>query len=74
MLARSPAATKKRRQRRRQRDGFLWLPIEVREYELVAALIEARRLTADESGDHAKLKSAVEGVLVEWCERWLHKS
>jgi hypothetical protein len=70
MLARTPAATKKRAYRRRLRDGKIVLKLEVGEAELAAALIASERLTPAESRQRDALTHAVEGVLREWCQRW----
>jgi hypothetical protein len=45
MLARTPAALKKRRYRRRLRDGRCVLSVEVKEAEFAEALMLAGRLT-----------------------------
>jgi hypothetical protein len=70
MLARTPAAMKKRAYRRRLRDGLIMLKLEVDECELAAALIASERLTPAESARRDVLTHAVEGVLREWCHRW----
>ena len=70
MLARTPAALKKRRYRRRLRDGRIVLRIEACEFELAEAMIAAERLTEAESTQRDALNRAAEGVLREWCERW----
>jgi hypothetical protein len=73
MLARTPAALKKRRYRRRLRDGLIVLPIEACEVEIVEALIISGRLTEAESISRDAITRAAEGVLREWCQRWRHK-
>ena len=74
MLARSPAATKKRNYRRRLRDGRIVVKIEVTECELAEALIASERLSPAETTRRDALTRAVEAVLAEWCQRWRHKS
>jgi hypothetical protein len=70
MLARSPAAAKKRAYRRRLRDGKIVLKLEVDECELAAALIASERLSEAESTQRDALARATEAVMREWCERW----
>jgi hypothetical protein len=70
MLARSPAALKKRRYRRRLRDGRIVLNLEVSECELAEAMLASERLTEAEALHRDKLTRAAEKVLREWCERW----
>jgi hypothetical protein len=74
MLARTPAAVKKRRYRQRLHDGIVVLKIEAHECELAEALIASERLGAAESAKRDALAHAVEGVLREWIQRWLHKT
>jgi hypothetical protein len=71
MLARTAAAIKKRRYRRRLRDGLVVLRLEVRECELAEALLAAGRLDAAAALRRRELERASEGMLVEWCARWL---
>jgi len=73
MLARTPAALKKRRYRKRLRDGVIVLPIEVPEAELAEAMIASERLTEAETTRRDALTHAAEDVLREWCARWRHK-
>jgi len=70
MLAKTPAAEKKRRYRKRLRDGKIVLHVEVDECELAQAMIASERLTEAESTQRDALNRAAEGVLREWCERW----
>jgi hypothetical protein len=70
VLARTPAALKKRRYRHRLRDGLIVLSIEVCECELAEALITSERLSERQSASRDELKHAVENVVREWCERW----
>jgi hypothetical protein len=75
MLARTPAALKKRRYRRRLRDGKIVLRLEVNECELAHALIASERLTERQTASRSELESATGDVLREWCARWRrHKS
>src|SRR5262245_64758299 len=74
MLARTPAAAKKRAYRRRLRAGRIVLKLEVSEADLAEAMIAAERLTEAETTRRDALNRAAEGVLTEWCERWRHKS
>jgi hypothetical protein len=70
MLARTPAALKKRRYRRRLRDGKIVLKLEVDECELAEALIAAERLTEAESTQRDALTRATESMLRDWCDLW----
>jgi hypothetical protein len=70
MLARTPAAIKKRKYRRRLRDGLIVLPIEVSETELAEALIASERLSEDDTASRDALTRATETVVREWCDRW----
>jgi hypothetical protein len=71
MLARTPAALKKRRQRARWRNGSIVLPVEVCEHELAEALVLAGRLTGEQALSRAELKRATQAVVHAWCQRWL---
>jgi len=73
MLARTPAALKKRRYRRRLRDGVIVLKVEVVEGELAEALIDSERLTETESTQREALARAAAEVLTEWVARWRRK-
>jgi len=70
MLARSPAAAKKRAYRRRLRGGLIVLKVEICECELAEALLAAGRLDPVRALQRAELERAAEGVLREWCDRW----
>ena len=70
MLARTPAALKKRRYRRRLRNGVIVLKIEAREAELAEAMLLAGRLTERQALDRAELARAAGDMVREWCERW----
>jgi hypothetical protein len=71
MLARSPAAVKKRRYRRRLRDGIAVLSPEVYEHAFAEALMLAGRLTERQALRRDQLTRAAEGILAEFTERWL---
>jgi hypothetical protein len=73
MLARTPAAQKKRRYRKRLRDGVIVLPLEVREHELVEALLVAGWLTEIQTTRREELTRAGENIVAEWCRRWRAK-
>jgi hypothetical protein len=73
MLARTPAALKKRRYRRRLRDGLVVLRVEVAECELAEAMIAAGRLSPGAAVDRSELEAAAAAVLTEWAARWLRK-
>jgi hypothetical protein len=73
MLARTPAAMKKRRYRRRLRDGLVVLHLEMVEADLVEALCLAGRLSEAEAVRRSALEHAAAEVLAEWAARWLHK-
>ena len=73
MLARTPAAVKKRRYRRRLKDGVIVLQVEVSECELAEAMILSSRLSSAEALDRARLTHAAELVLREWAARWHRK-
>jgi len=61
MLARTPAALKKRRYRRRLANGVIVLSLEVREVEFAEALLLAKRLTD---------RQALRRDLQEFTDRW----
>jgi hypothetical protein len=70
MLARTPAALKKRRYRKRLRDGRIVLNLEVGECELIGALIRARRLTPAAHTDRAVLTREGESILADFIARF----
>jgi hypothetical protein len=70
MLARTPAALKKRRYRRRLRDGRCVLSPEVVEHEFAEALILSGRLSEREALRREQLTHAAESILSEFTERW----
>jgi len=72
MLARTPAALKKRRYRRRLRDGLIVLNVEVREHEFAEALLLSQRLTDAQALRRDNLTSAAESILSEFAARWHH--
>jgi len=71
MLARTPAALKKRRYRQRLRDGVCVLHPEVYEAEFAEALQLSGRLSERETLDRGQLTHAAERVLREFTDRWL---
>jgi hypothetical protein len=71
MLARTPAALKKRRYRRRLRDGVIVINVQVKEAELAEALMLAGRLTDQAALRRDQLTRAAENILVEFADRWL---
>jgi hypothetical protein len=72
MLARTPAARKKRAYRRRLRHGRIVLRLEVREAELAEAMLAAGRVDAAGALCRHQLERAAEAVLSEWSDRWRH--
>jgi hypothetical protein len=56
--------------RARQRRGERLLTVTVVEDELAAALLAARRLTADEVDDPAALAREASAVLSDWMALW----
>jgi hypothetical protein len=70
MLARTPAALKKRRYRRRLRDGVVVLSVEVREAEFAEALLLASRLTDRQALRRDQLTRAANDILQEFADRW----
>jgi hypothetical protein len=73
MLARTPAALKKRRYRRRLRDGLIVLRIEMKETDLAEAMLLSKRLIDRQALKRSELEGAAAGVLRDWCDRWRHK-
>jgi hypothetical protein len=71
MLARTPAALKKRRYRRRLANGIVVLNIEVIEAAFASALLASDRLTEREALQRGKLAGAAEKILAEFTARWL---
>jgi hypothetical protein len=71
MLARTPAAQKKRRYRRRLANGITVLNVEVIETAFVEALLIADRLSEREALQRGKLAGAAEKILTEFTARWL---
>jgi hypothetical protein len=74
MLARTPAALKKRGYRRRLRDGIAVLNPEVRENAFAEALLLSGRLTDRQALRRDQLTHAAESILSEFTDRWLHKT
>jgi hypothetical protein len=73
MLARTPAAIKKRAYRRRLRNGLRVIHLEIHEHRLTEALLAAGRLDAAAAEARSVLERAAEEVLAEWCTRWLQR-
>jgi hypothetical protein len=72
MLARTPAAIRKKRAyRRRQRDGAIVLACEVCEHDFAGALLASRRLDERQALRRADLVRAAEEILREFTRRWL---
>ena len=71
MLARTPAALKKRRYRRRLRDGVIVLNPEVREHLFAEALLLSGRLTERQALRRDQLTRAAESILSEFTARWV---
>jgi len=71
MLARTPAALKKRRYRRRLRDGICVLHPEVYEAGFAEALQLSGRLSENKTLDRDQLTHAAARILREFTERWL---
>jgi hypothetical protein len=70
MLARTPAALKKRRYRRRLRDGRCVLSPEVVEHDFAEALLLSGRLSEYEALRRDQLTRAAEAILCEFTARW----
>jgi hypothetical protein len=76
MLARTPAALKKRhaghqaRLRQRQRNGRAVFRLEANHDLLVLALLESRRLTEGEALERERVEAALAAVLEQWARRW----
>jgi hypothetical protein len=73
VLARNPAAAKKRAYRRRLRAGRIVLKVEVGECELAEALIRAERVTADAALARDALQHEAEAILQDFIARMLGK-
>ena len=73
MLARNPAAAKKRAYRRRLRAGRIVLKVEVGECELAEALIRAERVGADAALARDALQHEVGEIVRDFVARMLGK-
>jgi len=73
MLARTPAALKKRRYRRRRRDGVCVLYIEVKEAEFAEALLTAGYLTERQALRRDQLTREAKDILEQFIDRWRHQ-
>jgi hypothetical protein len=71
MLARTPAALKKRRYRRRRRDGMIAPHVQFHEHAFAEALITSKRLTEQQALRRELLTREAESILAEWTDRWL---
>ena len=70
MLARTPAALKKRRYRKRLRDGAVVLHPEVCEHAFAEALIISGRLDERQALQRDELTRAAASILAEFTQRW----
>jgi hypothetical protein len=68
MLARTPAALKKRRYRRRRRDGVCVLYIEVKEAEFAEALLTAGYLTERQALRRDQLTREAKDILEQFID------
>jgi hypothetical protein len=57
--------------RQRQAAGLAVLRVPVVEYDVVQALIEAKRLTVGQALDRTQVEHVVAEILHEWAQRWL---
>jgi hypothetical protein len=73
MLARTPAALKKRRYRRRRRDGMIAPCVQFHEHGFAEALITAGILTEQQALRRDQLTHAAESILAEFTDRWLRE-
>jgi hypothetical protein len=73
MLARTPAATKKRAYRRRLRDGKIVLKLEVGECEFAEALIRAGRVGAEAALGRDALQHEAGEILRDFIARWSYE-
>jgi len=71
MLARTPAALKKRRYRRRRRDGMIAPHVQFHEHDFAEALITSKRLTDQQALRRDQLVREAENILLEFMQRWL---
>jgi hypothetical protein len=71
MLARSPAAQKKRRYRRRLANGVIVLNVEISETPFAEALLISGRLSEREALRRNELAGAAEKIIAEFTGRWL---
>jgi hypothetical protein len=72
MLARTPAALKKRRYRRRRRDGVCVLYVEVKEAEFAEALLTGY-LTERQALRRDQLTREAKDILEQFIDRWRHQ-
>jgi hypothetical protein len=63
-------AARNRRSRVRERQGIIWLGIEVPEHAFAQALIASERVTEAEALDRKCLIAAVEQLVADFIERW----
>jgi hypothetical protein len=70
---RTPAASRKRRYRARQRNGEIVLKVPAHEHELAAALIASGRLREAAAMDRAALEKAVNGIVGQWIDSWVRR-
>ena len=65
------AALRQARLRDRRRHGRRVLAVDIEEDAFTAALLAARRLSADEIDDPAALAREAAAVISDWCNIWL---
>jgi hypothetical protein len=63
------AALRQRKQRRRHREGLIHLRVDITE-NFAEALIEAGRLTAEETSRRTLLERELERLVEDFVERW----
>jgi anti-sigma factor RsiW len=70
--ARPPSreALKQRRRRARRHAGTRCYLVELPEAALAEMLIDAGRIEASQSEDHAQVTQALTGVIFDLCQRW----
>ena len=71
MLARTPAALKKRRYRKRRRDGVIAPHVQFHEHAFAEALLLSGRLTDRQALHRDRLVREAESILSEFTARWL---
>jgi hypothetical protein len=64
------AAARQRRTRERQRQGLASYRIDIHEVRFAQALINAGRLTDEETARRALVERELERLIEDWSERW----